>query len=293
MLENRDYMRQPMGRFHWSATMVLLAVNIAISVIEYLLIKAGFVSLGTVDRYFALSLAGLRHGFIWQLLTFQVLHANFWHLLFNCWALYVFGPVVEDVLGKQKFLLLYFIGGVVGGLFQELVALIWPVYFGSAVVGASAGIFGVVSAFAMLFPERQLTMLLFFVIPITMRAKFLLVINLVITALGISFPQTILGGNVAHAAHLGGILTGLAFIRMREELGSWKWPRLRPRPIRNLKILSRTDSDSDNVPENPSEEFISREVDPILDKISAHGIQSLTDRERKILEAARNRVAKR
>jgi membrane associated rhomboid family serine protease len=289
MLENRDYMRRPMSHFRWSATVVLLVINVIIFLLQATLLNRGF-----LDHYFALSLGGLRHGFVWQLFTFQFLHANFWHLLFNCWALFVFGMAVEDILGTGRFLILYFSSGIVGGLFQEFVALIWPSYFGSAVVGASAGIFGVVSAFAMLFPERELTMLLFFVIPITMRAKFLLVINLIITALGISFPQTVFGGNVAHAAHLGGILTGLAFIRMRDELGSWRWPRFRAlRPKPNLKTPRWPEAESDSFPENPSEEFISREVDPILDKISAQGIQSLTERERKILEAARNRMAKR
>jgi membrane associated rhomboid family serine protease len=150
------------------------------------------------------------------LLTFQFLHAGWLHLILNCWALYMFGRDVEWTLGKARFITLYFSSGVVGGLFQEFVALIWPHYFGSAVVGASAGIFGVVSAFAMLFPERPLMLLILFVIPLKMRAKYLLLINLLLTALGLSFPKSFFGGNVAHAAHLGGILTGLAFIRWRE-----------------------------------------------------------------------------
>lgn len=97
-------------------------------------------------------------------------------------------------------------------------AFLWPLYFGGATVGASAGIFGVVAAFAMLFPDQRLVMLLFFVLPINMRAKTLLWVVLIITALGISFARgglltVLLGGHVAHFAHLGGILTGLAFSR--------------------------------------------------------------------------------
>ncbi|HEY2084023.1 MAG TPA: rhomboid family intramembrane serine protease [Verrucomicrobiae bacterium] len=169
--------------------------------------------------YLALSLWGLQHGFVWQLLTYQFMHGGVPHLLLNCWALFVFGRGVEWAVGKTRFLILYFSGGIIGGLLQVLAAVLWPHYFRptEASVGASAGIFGVVASFAMLFPEQRLVMLLFYVIPINMRAKSFLWVVLVITALGISFPDSklalLLGRNVAHFAHLGGILTGLAFTR--------------------------------------------------------------------------------
>jgi membrane associated rhomboid family serine protease len=167
--------------------------------------------------YLALSLEGLLRGYLWQLLTFQFMHGGVMHLLLNCWALFIFGREVEFELGKPRFLTLYFLSGVIGGLFQMLVSYLWPNYFGGPVVGASAGVFGVVAAFAMLYPTRRLTMLLFYVIPVNMKAKSLLWFCLIVAALGIGFPnsfiQTILGGNVAHAAHLGGILTGLALVR--------------------------------------------------------------------------------
>jgi hypothetical protein len=184
---------------------------------------------------------------------------------------------------------------VVGGLFQEFVALIWPAYFGSAVVGASAGILGVVAAFALLFPERSLTLLIAFVIPVNLRAKYLLVFSLVMAALGISFPQSIFGGGVAHAAHLGGILTGLAFIRFHADAPDISWPKFGSRkpPRSPLKAPIWARATKEDSAELPPDKFISREVDPILDKISAHGIQSLTEQERKTLEAARNKMAKR
>jgi membrane associated rhomboid family serine protease len=294
MLENRDYMRQSPDAYgsRWSATVVLLIVNAVAFVFQ----KTALPHLIDERLYLDLSLDGLRHGYVWQLFTFQFLHGGWLHLILNCWALYIFGREVEWTLGKARFLTLYFSGGVIGGLFQALVALIWPHYFNSAVVGASAGIFGVVSAFAMLFPERQLTMLIMFILPVNMRAKYLLVINLVITALGIAFPETLFGGNVAHAAHLGGILTGLAFIRLREEISpvSRAWGAFSSSPPREpaFKLPRWSKSKAQSPADAPPEEFISREVDPILDKISAHGIQSLTEHERKVLEAARNKMAK-
>jgi hypothetical protein len=142
-------------------------------------------------------------------------------------------------------------------------------------------------------------MLVYFVIPVTMRAKFLLVFVGLISLFGILFPT--LTGNVANAAHLGGMLAGIFFIRYAIHW-NLRWPSLRRsrgEPPRRLVRVSSASSaawgrtKSESEAEVPPEDFLSREVDPILDKISAHGIQSLTERERRILEAARQRMGKR
>jgi|SRR5579862_1746682 len=293
MLEDRDYMRQSSGRLRWSATLTLVVVLVVAYIVQEYVLRL------PVNNDFALSLNGIKSGHVWQLLTFQFLHANFWHLFFNCWTLYMFGREVESAVGKVRFLILYFLSGIMGGLLQVFVSLVWPNYFAGYVVGASAGIFGVVAAFAMLAPNEILTLLVFFILPVNLRAKWLLFISLAVAALGIAFPVQF-GGNIAHAAHLGGILTGMAFVRFGGELGrSFLEPfesRRRKRELIkavSIKIPQWPRQKSESPDEVPEEEFISREVDPILDKISQHGIQSLTERERKILEAARNRMAKR
>jgi membrane associated rhomboid family serine protease len=248
------------------------------------------------DGLFALSVEGLTRGYLWQFLTFQFMHGGLLHLLLNCWVIYMFGRDVEAALGRLGFLLLYFGSGVIGGLFQMLAAVLFPAQFGGAVVGASAGAFGLVAAFAVMYPERPLTLLLFFVLPITLRAKYLLLISGLLALFGVLFP----GDSVAHAAHLGGMITGIAFIR-------WLTRRVEPRVAssaarRTRPMLVATHSReaasgqlrrpaaADDL---PPDEFISREVDPILDKISAHGLHSLTERERKILEAARQKMGQR
>jgi membrane associated rhomboid family serine protease len=196
-------------RWRWSVTITLVVINIVMFLFqEYVLPQL------TDPDYFALSSSGLAHGFIWQLITYQFMHGGWMHLLLNCWALFMFGRPVEWAVGKTRFLILYFTGGIIGGLLQVSAAFLWPDHFGGASVGASAGISGVVAAFAMLFPEERLIMLLFFIIPINMRAKSLLWLILCLTALGISFYNSrLFGGNIAHFAHLGGILTGIAFTR--------------------------------------------------------------------------------
>ena len=185
-----------------------------------------------MNDWFALSVGGLRQGFVWQLLTYQFMHGGWLHLLLNCWAIYVFGREVEETLGRNSFLTLYFSSGVIGGLFQALAGVLVGDRFGGPVVGASAGAFGLVAAFATLYPERPLMLLLFFIIPVSMRAKFLLLFSALLTVFGLVFPMD----NIAHAAHLGGMLTGLMFVRYAIHW-RWHWPQLqrpRSRPLRPL-----------------------------------------------------------
>jgi membrane associated rhomboid family serine protease len=305
MLEDRYYMRQSSFDSRRSATMMLLIVNVVAFVVEC--VRYGYPPHFPPGDYLALSWLGLKHGYLWQLLSFQFLHAGLMHLLVNCWAIYVFGREVEMALGAKRFVILYFGSGIIGGLFQAVAGSLgevfptsaWAAFFAAPTVGASAGALGLVAAFATLFPERALTLLLFFIIPVTMRAKFLLLFSGLFTVFGLLFPGST--GNAADAAHLGGLLTGIFYIRYAIHW-NFHWPTLRRgrgQPPRRLVKVSattpakwgRTKSASDT--EMAAGDFLSREVDPILDKISAHGIQSLTERERRILEAARERMGKR
>ncbi len=292
MLEDRSYMRGRPFNPRRSVTVTLLLINVAIFFVQVGLEQ--FSRLAPDYFYYcALSLDGLKHGFLWQLLTYQFMHAGAVHLFFNCWAIYIFGRDVEEALGRNSFLALYLSSGVIGGLVQILAGILLGGVFQASVVGASAAAFGLCAAFATLFPDRII--LLFFVLPI--RAKYFLYGALALAIWGVVQPT----GRVADAAHLGGVLAGLGFIRYASH---WDWhlPRLRrPRrqPARRLvKVTSVTGGlwgKTKNASEEdlPPEEFLSKEVDPILDKISAKGIQSLTERERRILEAARRKMAKR
>jgi hypothetical protein len=175
-----------------------------------------------------------------------------------------------------------------------LCALVFGGRFAAPVVGASAGVFGLVAAFAVLFAERPLTAFIFFLIPINMRAKYLLLLSAVFAGIGLLFP-----GDVAHAAHLGGMAMGVLYVRLAIH-GHWpsfkRAARTRPRSLVGVATKNSSDWGGGLPPaaeDIPAAEFVSREVDPILDKISAHGIQSLTDQEKRILEKARQRMARR
>jgi hypothetical protein len=162
-------------------------------------------------------------------------------------------------------------------------------------VGASAGISGLLAAIALVSPET--TFYLFFFVPV--RARYCLPLFIGISALLI-FLDTKTG--VAHGAHLGGALFGVAYLKWLHAsglFGGW-WKRLvsfrRNRPIVKMRFPKASSWQEENGSQRDdleSGDFISREVDPILEKISAHGIHSLTERERKILEAARSRMENR
>jgi membrane associated rhomboid family serine protease len=297
MLEDRDYMRQPEFdeqrwrpnlRLRWSWTLALIAAYAFVLIAE--LVTARFFPQNNFfNDYLALSKEGVEQGFVWQLVTYQFMHAGWLHWLLNSWAIYVFGRELESMLGGRRFLALVFSSGIVGGVFQVLTAMVWPALFGGQVVGASACAFGLVAAFAMIFPERELTMLIFFIIPVRMRAKTLLIFSAVLAVAGIVFSESILGGNVANAAHLGGMAMGWFYVKK-----IMKNPALidaveerqiiPPKLVRKKTVLPE---------EKSAGEFLESEVDPILDKISAHGLHSLTTRERAVLEAARKKMAQR
>lgn len=289
MLGDRYYMRDTAYRPTRSLTMTLVIANAVVFLLH--MVVARFTEF-PVERYLALSLEGLKHGWVWQLVSYGFLHAGLLHLVVNLWAIYVFGNEVEQALGRRSFAALYAGSIAIGGLFQTLAGVLFGGEFAGYVLGASAAAFGLAAAFAVLFPDRIL--LLFFILPL--RAKYLLLIMGFLTLYGLMFPE----GHIAHAAHLGGLLCGLGFVRYAQ---TWTWnlPRLRGR-VRFPKLVRIHSAQKSAGPPSRTppaaemegdEDFLAREVDPILDKISASGIQSLTERERRVLEQARAKMTKR
>jgi membrane associated rhomboid family serine protease len=230
------------------------------------------------ERWLALSADGIRHGMIWQLVTYLLLHGGLWHILVNLLMFWFFGREVEHFVGARSFVRLYLCAGVAGGLLW--LAFNWQSPF--PVVGASAAVLGCVVAFATLFPEREITLLVFFVLPVTLKARTLALIAVAFDVVPLlSGVQT----NIAHLAHLGGALVGYLYIK---QLGfgvtpRWlAWTHRVRNPFRRPSRRAR-----------PVDDFMAEEIDPILDKISREGMQSLTRRERKVLESARDLMQKR
>jgi membrane associated rhomboid family serine protease len=247
--------------------------------------------------HFGLTLDGLMHGKVWQLLTFQFLHSAPmpFHVLFNCLGLWFFGRPVEEELGSKRFLTLYFSSGIAGGLLQALLTLILPRHPDIPVVGASAGVCGMIAIFCSMHPMQELTTWIYF-FPIHIRARFMLMFLTGLSLFGAIVPFD----GIAHGAHLGGIIVGIIYVRWGAEIGDWigrflparKEARLRMRSERNAPVRKswRREDLRSAAAESARDNFISREVDPILDKIAAQGFGSLTEQERKVLEAARKKI---
>jgi len=150
----------------------------------------------------------------WQPVTHMFMHGGFWHIFFNMYTLVMFGMVVERVLGTQKYLIFYFVTGLGAAALHTGVEWLQLTYMGGGaailytpMVGASGAIFGVLVAFAMLYPEARLTLIF---PPITLDAKWWVIIFI-----GIELVTGITGTamGIAHFAHLGGALFGWLLIR--------------------------------------------------------------------------------
>ena len=190
------------------ATRVLIALNLAFFAYEQWLQRVDPGRRRWFELNHALSLEGLRQGAWWQCLSFQFLHGGWLHLVMNLLLLHSLGPVMETTLGRGRFLLLYLVSGTLGGILHVAGAWMMPDAFGAPVVGASAGLCGLIAALGALHSEERLRVLLFLIIPLEVRAKHVLLGGVLLSALGAVFMV----GPIAHLAHLGGFIGGLACV---------------------------------------------------------------------------------
>jgi len=140
----------------------------------------------------------------WQIVTYSFLHGNFSHLFFNMLGLWMFGSELEQVWGRNRFIQFYFASVIAGALTHLIVNFALGV--SSAMIGASGGVFGLLLAFAMIFPNRII--LVFFVLP--MKAKYFVALY---GLLELYQGANVVNTGVAHFAHLGGMLGGLLTLR--------------------------------------------------------------------------------
>lgn len=218
-------------------------------------------------------------GELWRLLTYQFLHANLGHIMFNMIALWFFGPVVEERFGHLRFLLYYLFCGVSAALFSSLLGYMGffdPEWRFIPMVGASGSIYGIMAACAVLFPRARVQ-LLFPPVDLSVRQFALAVLG--IAAAVIIFQWNNAGGE---AGHLGGMFAG--FILTLLILWKEKLPYLRQRAA-FFSHHSPAPSSHRSTGVYPTEE----EVDEIMEKISKSGLSSLTEEEREILRRASRR----
>ena len=197
---NRNYFQTP------PVVLNLIIINVLIFMATALLPKAG----NTIMEYCALSL-GTPFFHVYQFITYMFLHVNFEHIFFNMFALWMFGRTLEYELGQKRFLTYYMVCGIGAALIQYLTALAFG-EFPLVLVGASGAVMGLLLAFGVLHPNAVIMLL---IPPIPMKAKWFVVIYGVI--------ELFLGwrgvGNVAHFAHVGGMVWGFLLLQWWHQRG--------------------------------------------------------------------------
>lgn len=249
----------PMSRW----VLRLMIANFAV----FLLMAVRIVPAGAIEW-----LGFMMPGFItrpWSVVTYMFVHGGFMHLFMNMLALFFFGPPLERKWGSRFFLRFYLVTGLGAAAFSVLLySLTGP----TLMVGASGAIFGLLVAFALNWPDAKI--FLYFVFPVP--AKWF------VAGLGaLTLLSTVQGSTdgVAHWAHLGGLVTGFVYLRYGERIGRFAHRALykerqapKPPPPPSPRRRRRVDGDSLD------------EVDRILDKIRADGMDSLSARERAFLD---------
>ncbi|HYD52098.1 MAG TPA: rhomboid family intramembrane serine protease [Gemmatimonadaceae bacterium] len=206
----------------------------------------------------------------WSLVTYMFLHSrgSFGHILFNMLSLYFFGSRLEARLGGQRFLQLYFVSGLTAAVISAVFA------FNSPIIGASGAVYGVMYGFAHFWPRDRIY--IWGVLPIEARWLVLLSIGL-----ALFFIRTGGQSNVAHFAHLGGVAGGFLYLkwaqrRMEAPQREWRKRVAPPPPVIDQKRVARIDM-------SRVHEVNREELNRILDKISASGMQSLSSSEKTFL----------
>ncbi len=229
---------------------LLLILNIGMYLVERVL-GVPFSQFG------ALHADWLSHGAFWELITYQFIHQSLGHLLANMMGLFFLGPETERTLGTNRFFRLYLFSGVLGGLGWSILS---PGYF--TCVGASGAVFGILGAYAALYPNRELILIF---LPFTPIKAWIFV--LILGAYELLHTLGGPGGAVANAAHLGGGIAGYIYAL------SFGRPDLMQKIRRKFKLKEKAPVDQN-------------EINRILDKAGADGLHTLTRVERALLKQA-------
>ena len=256
------YSSNPAGSFFQGGVIKkLIIANVAVFILQLILLRTPF------DYYFALyPKLVISRGYIWQLVTYMFLHGGIFHLAINMFIIWMFGAPLERLWGSSRFLKFYFVCGLGGAVFSFIFA------YNTAVIGASGAGYGILLAYAVLFPYNEIYV--WGILP--MKAR-----TLVIIIAAVEFVSGISGGTgIAHFAHLGGMAAGLLFTRADHRTRRlWEG-------LKNLleKFPIKVSFREDDSHRDGGDDGTSRNIDSIRDKISSKGYENLSETEKRILE---------
>ncbi len=244
----------------------LLIINSVIFVAQFL--SQTVLKTNMIEGFFALRSEAVLQGFVWQLVTYSFLHGDIMHLLMNMLTLWMFGSEIESQYGERAFLKFYFFCAFMGGVVTVIASVLG--FPQGMVLGASGATFGLLAAYAFLWPNREIIFMLIF----PLKAKYFVMILMLM----IVFSQ---GGHIAHMAHLGGILGAFVLIKLyhgwqgASKSSGWSLSRyLQKRRFQRYQA------------EMYKGENAKKRVDELLEKISKDGMNSLSRSEKKFLNEA-------
>ncbi len=266
----------------------LLIINLIFWLISVVVGRMGI----DMDRILGLWYVSAPYFHVWQPLTYMFMHAGFSHLFFNMFALWMFGSSLEQYWGSKRYLIYYLATGIGAGVFQELVWWLMGTHH-VLTVGASGAVYGILLAFAWLFPNNQMFI---FPFPFPIKAKWFVLIFFGIEL----FEGFSRSDGVAHFAHLGGMLFGVLLILYWKNKGVdtgeglWDGARLKEWWRRVTETKARREDKSygnyhyqDPIREDKQEDEEAKrkeaEINRILDKIKLSGYDSLTPEEKQTL----------
>jgi membrane associated rhomboid family serine protease len=290
MLYDRIYMQSPSDLLRRSFCDQLIIILISCFVLQS--ISSLIFGSREVNHLFGFGFKNLSDGHIWTLFTYGLVHDGPLHLIVNLLGIHFIGRPVEDFIGRKKFK--YFI---VSSLFFG--AISWFVFNSDDyqyLVGASAIVLACLCFFCILHPNQPITLLLFFIVPVNIKPKWVLLGTLVLEIYG--FMTTEIGGNggIAHSAHLGGMLCGAVttFIIQRKFIFPYRFKFINTdHKQKGGSTLSRSSYISKKIRVNFIDNLsIKAETDRILDKINEKGFGSLTSLEKETLEKAKKLLDK-
>jgi membrane associated rhomboid family serine protease len=286
---DRTYMRdQRLAREPISVTAWVVGVLVAFFILTLIQESAGADFLGW---------ALLRESapLVWQWLTYALIHNEFWHLLGNCLILWWTGAIVEREQGPRALLAVLASGTLFGALAWALTGLGGD--RSGLLIGISAGVYALMLVALLDKLEHQITLLLFFFLPVTLKVRWLLIVISLFTVLGWAFaelpgrhawPQWHAAWNdgIAHSAHLGGLLLGwIAWRHLQRTSAGPSYAQIQEPMESDAPRPSFEETTEVNTPERPLTRTQARaELDTLLDKISAGGFGSLTAGEKRRLE---------
>jgi len=225
-----------------------------------------------VLEYLGLSDRGINDAYAWQFFTAPLLHNNIWHFAADMLVLYFIGRDVEAIIGQRQFLFLYLFGAFSGELGHLFLMPSDTVLF-----GASGGVAAIFIAYATILPELEMTTLLLFMVPVRLKMRRLAQIALVGAVALLLYDRS---GAVGHSAFVGGAIAGWFYAHL---LGFGRTSLLQ-------RVLRQRRLEATRLQSMRADQFVAEEIDPLLEKISQRGLASLSRRERRLLEQAREKM---